>query len=80
MISTLFGIPVKVSRPEDTILMKLRWAAISGGSEKQFGDAIRVYELQYGRIDDRYMDQWAARLNVVSMLNRIRAEARFLHE
>lgn len=28
-----------ISRPEDTILMKLRWAAMMGGSEKQFTDA-----------------------------------------
>jgi hypothetical protein len=28
-----------------TILMKLRWAALSGGSERQFTDALRVYEV-----------------------------------
>ena len=38
------GIPLQVSRPEDTILMKLNWAQLSGGSEKQFVDALRVYE------------------------------------
>jgi len=34
-----------VSSPEDTILAKLRWANLSGGSEKQFIDALRVYEV-----------------------------------
>jgi hypothetical protein len=34
-------VALSVSRPEDTILMKLRWAAMLGGSEKQFGDALR---------------------------------------
>ena len=29
-----------VSSPEDTIVMKLRWAQMSGGSEKQFRDAL----------------------------------------
>ena len=65
-----------VSRPEDTILMKLRWAALLGGSEKQFTDALRVYEVQHGRLDDSYMDQWAERLGVGAELGRLRAEAR----
>ncbi len=30
---------MKISTPGDTILMKLRWANPSGGSEKQFRDA-----------------------------------------
>ena len=33
---------IQVSSPEDTILAKLRWAQLSGGSERQFGDALRV--------------------------------------
>src|SRR5438105_4039135 len=40
-----------VSRPEDTILMKLKWSQIAGGSEKQFRDALRVYEVQHGQLD-----------------------------
>ena len=64
-----------VSRPEDTILMKLRWAAMLGGSEKQFVDALRVYEVQHGRLDEAYLDRWAATLNVVGALGHLRAEA-----
>ena len=65
-----------VSCPEDTILMKLRWARMLGGSEKQFVDALRVYEVQHGRLDETYLDEWAARLGVVESVARIRAEAR----
>lgn len=64
-----------VSRPEDTILMKLRWAAMLGGSEKQFVDALRVYEVQHGRLDEAYLEQWAATLGVAAALGRLRAEA-----
>ncbi|MFH0794185.1 MAG: hypothetical protein V2A74_09160 [bacterium] len=39
------GSKVYVSRREDTILAKLRWSKLSGGSEKQFADALRVYEV-----------------------------------
>ncbi len=64
-----------VSRPEDTILMKLRWARMLGGSDKQFVDALRVYEVQHGRLDEAHLDRWAATLGVGDALRRIRAEA-----
>ena len=55
----VFGFKMKISRPEDTILAKLKWAKLSGGSEKQFTDSIRVYEVQYGNLDMRYLQNWA---------------------
>jgi len=64
-----------VSTPEDTILMKLRWAAMLGGSEKQFVDALRVYEVQHGRLDERYLDRWATTLGLTDAIARVRAEA-----
>lgn len=70
------GARLPVSRPEDTILMKLRWAAMLGGSEKQFVDALRVYEVQHGHLDQSYLDQWAVALGVTDSLARLRAEAR----
>lgn len=69
------GVRLVISRAEDTILMKLRWAAMSGGSEKQFVDALRVYEVQHGQLDQSYLDTWAARLGVTALLARLRAEA-----
>jgi len=70
------GLEVSVSAPEDTILMKLRWSSQAGGSEKQLGDAERVYELQAGSLDERYLDQWAERLDVAAALAAIRRQAR----
>jgi hypothetical protein len=70
------GQRLMVSRPEDTILMKLRGAAMMGGSEKQFNDALRVWEVQHGRLDERYLDRWAPRLGVADALARLRREAR----
>ena len=69
------GLRLMVSRPEDTILQKLRWAELSGGSEKQFTDALRVYEVQFGRLDLDYMSDWAGRLGVDGEWRRLRAEA-----
>lgn len=74
----VFGVRLKVSAPEDTILQKLRWANLSGGSEKLYGDALRVYEVQHARLDQGYLDQWARSLSVDTLLDRIRSEAELM--
>ncbi len=40
-LEKLAGAKMNVSRPEDTILAKLKWAKDSGGSAKQVMDALR---------------------------------------
>jgi len=70
------GIEMQVSSPEDTILAKLRWAKLCGGSEKQFTDALRVYEVQYGKLDVDYLEQWAKKLNIESLWKQLMDEAK----
>ena len=70
-----WGMALNVSTPEDTILAKLRWAKDSGGSEKQFTDALRVYEVQSSLLDMAYLDEWANRLGVSDILARLKSEA-----
>ncbi|MCX7012487.1 MAG: hypothetical protein NTW86_07995 [Candidatus Sumerlaeota bacterium] len=65
-----------VSSPEDTILAKLRWAALSGGSEKHFQDALRVFEVQRERLDMKHLNDWAVRLGIEDLWKRIRREWR----
>ncbi len=69
------GMRFLVSAPEDTILMKLRWAALSGGSQKQFTDALRMYEVQHGVLDLDYLNEWAGRLAVEPLWRRLCDEA-----
>lgn len=69
------GMRIAVSSPEDTILAKLRWAKLSGGSEKQFTDALRVYEVQFTKLDMDYLHRWAKKLDVVSMFQTLQGEA-----
>lgn len=69
------GLKILISTPEDTILAKLKWAKLSGGSEKQFTDALRVYEIQYGELDINYLEQWAKKLNIESLWRRLVDEA-----
>ncbi len=73
----VMGFSIQVSSPEDTILAKL-WAQLSGGSEKQFADALRVYEVQYRKLDLDYLTNWAEVLNVESELKRLQDAAQVL--
>lgn len=77
---TIGGISVWISTPEDTILAKLRWCKLAGGSEKQLTDALRVFEVQHGAIDENYLDVWATKLDVTDLWNQIRDSAATLDE
>ena len=48
------------------------------GSEKQFADALRVYAVQYGKLDLDYLADWAETLNVESELKRLQDAAQVL--
>lgn len=69
------GLKMQVSTPEDTILAKLRWAKLTGGSEKQFTDALRVYEVQYGKLDIDYLQDWVKKLDIEPLWKRLMDEA-----
>jgi hypothetical protein len=69
------GLKMQVSSPEDTILAKLRWAKLSGGSEKQFIDALRVYEVQYGELNIDYLEHWSKELGIESLWKKLLDEA-----
>jgi len=72
---TVSGMKVKVSRPEDTLLAKLNWALKSGGSEKQYTDALRIFEVQHRGLDMTYLAKWALILGVEEMWHRLQDEA-----
>jgi hypothetical protein len=69
------AVEVSISSPEDTILAKLRWAELSGGSEKQFKDALHVFEVQRASLEMPYLNDWAARLGVAPLWQRLQQEA-----
>ena len=70
-----FDLEVYISAPEDTIIQKLLWAKLSGGSKKQYEDALSVYELQYGKLDVEYMDSWSKELNLENSYRKMILEA-----
>jgi hypothetical protein len=57
------------------ILMKLFWAKLSGGSEKQLFDAANVYEMQSGTFNQSYLNTWITELELG---NEFTAMKRFL--
>jgi hypothetical protein len=65
-----------LAAPEDTILAKLRWAKLSGGSEKQMMDALHVFEVQGSGLDRQYLEHWVDRLGVADLWQRILTEAK----
>lgn len=64
---TLFGETAWLCTAEDVILHKLYWNTISP-SERQLGDAAGMVAVQSDALDVPYLNQWAAELNVVDVL------------
>lgn len=73
---TLPGWSMYVSSPEGTVIMKLRWSKLSGGSEKQLNDARSVYELQFERLDLAYIKNWVIDLGLEELWERLVIEAK----
>lgn len=75
-VEKFMSIEMYISTPEDTILAKLRWAKLSGGSEKQFIDALRVYEVQYKKLDLNYLEHWVKKLDVELLWKKLIDESK----
>lgn len=64
-----------VASPEDTILSKLEWFRLGGGtSERQWLDVLGVLAVQGEGLDFAYMEHWAPELGVADLLDRARRE------
>ncbi|HZV05233.1 MAG TPA: hypothetical protein VE999_09140 [Gemmataceae bacterium] len=62
--------------PEDVILLKLEWYRLGGNmSERQLEDVRGVFQMQAGKLDQAYLDHWAADLGVSDLLQRARQES-----
>ncbi len=68
--------PISVVSAEDSILLKLEWYRLGGEtSERQWLDVLGVLRVQAGRLDEAYLDLWAAELGVADLLADARREA-----
>jgi hypothetical protein len=65
-----------IAAPEDTVLAKLQWHRRGGEvSERQLTDVLGVLKVQRERLDLEYLREWAMRLEVSDLLERLLGEA-----
>jgi hypothetical protein len=67
--------PIYVVSPEDILVVKLEWYRLGNQvSERQWSDVLGVLRAQAGRLDEGYLDHWAAELEVSDLLAAAREE------
>jgi hypothetical protein len=64
--TTILGVPVFVASPEDTIVAKLEWSSLSGGSERQRRDVAGILSTMRTEIDLAYVERWVDAMDLRS--------------
>ncbi len=63
---------VYVKSAEDTVLRKLLWFRLGGeASDRQWADVCGIVGVQAGNLDGVYLAEWADRLGIRDLLNRV---------
>lgn len=65
----VLGSPSWVATAEDTILAKLEWSQLAGGSARQRDDVLGMIEAQGKALDIDYLNHWASALGVKDALD-----------
>ena len=73
--ATIAGAETYITTPEDAILSKLEWYAMSG-SDQQWRDIVAMIVANTGRLDDAYLDRWAEELGLDELLAEARSAVR----
>ncbi len=66
----IFGEKVYFSSAEDLILMKLSWYKISP-SERHLDDVKSIFSISGNKLDMKYLNKWAKKLDVLKILNKL---------
>jgi hypothetical protein len=67
---------IVVLRPDDTILSKLLWYRDGGEtSDQEWRDILGVLRISARHLDNGYLDKWARKLGIESLLARARDDA-----
>lgn len=68
--------PIILQSPEDLVLFKLRWYRLGNEtSDQQWKDILGVLRVQGDRLDQHYLNHWAATIGVDDLLQRARQES-----
>lgn len=57
------GVPVMVASPEDTVISRLEWSTMAGGSQRQRRDVAGILRVQTG-LDRGYIQHWEEALGL----------------
>ena len=67
--------PITLLTAEDAVLFKLEWYRLANEAlDQQWSDIVGVLKVQRGKLDETYLDRWAAELKVSDLLNKAREE------
>ncbi len=61
---TMLDVPVFVASPEDTVIAKLEWSKLAGGSERQRRDVAGILATMGSDLDREYLDRWIRELDL----------------
>lgn len=64
MKMTILGVPTFVASPEDTIVAKLEWSKLSGGSQRQLRDVAGIIATVGAELDRAYIERWVRDLDL----------------
>ncbi len=67
-METIMGMEIALASPEDTILAKLRWSEMSGGSSQQQHDVRQIFLHQGKTLDIAYLRTQATQIGILSPL------------
>ena len=70
------GVALEVALAIESVLRKLLWFRQGGGvSEKQWRDVVEVLRVSGGEMDRTYLESWATRLDLESLLAKAESDA-----
>ena len=64
MKMSVLGVPVFVASPEDTIVAKLEWSKLAGGSQRQRRDVAGIVATVGAALDRAYIERWVRDLEL----------------
>ena len=64
MKMSVLGVPVFVASPEDTIVAKLEWSKLAGGSERQRRDVAGIVATVGTALDRAHIERWVRELDL----------------
>ena len=75
MKMSILGVPVSVASPEDTIVAKLEWSKLAGGSQRQRRDVAGIVATVGATLDRAYVEGWVRDLDLAEEWNAAQTTA-----